>query len=345
MSFRSWLTVITVILLGLVVYFGWPQITHALSLFEKINPWVLVLLIPVQLFSYYAIGGIIFSYLRSKGDLQSTSHWQMTRMALELNFVNHIMPSGGAAGFSYLGWVLGKHGVRPSRATMAQIIRFALAFISFVAMLVIAVFALALDHQVDRSIIFISFALVLAAVGGTAFAIYNIGNRRRLVVFAGWLTRTTNKVVSKLTRGKKQQILKLETVEGFFEEVHQDYLEIRDDKKILIQPLIWAVFTNLADVALLVISFLALGTWINPATLLVAFGISSIASIVSVTPGGAGVYETIMIAFLVSAGIPAEIAIAGTLVARVTLVFGTIISGYLFYQLTILKYGKNPVQR
>jgi hypothetical protein len=50
-----------------------------------------------------------------------------------------------------------------------------------------------------------------------------------------------------------------------------------------------------------------------------------------------------MIAFLASAGVPADIAIAGTLVARVTLLLGTVIFGYLFYQLTIVKYGKNPV--
>ncbi len=343
MSFRSWVTLITLILLGLVVYFAWPQISEAFGLLGKINLWILALLIPVQFFSYYAIGAMIFSYLRSKGNLKTTSHWEMTRMALELNFVNHIIPSGGAAGFSYLGWVLGRHGVRAGRATMAQIVRFALAFISFVLILIVAVIALAFDNQINRTIIAISFILVLATLGGTASAIYIIGSKRRLIGFSKWISRTINMFVSRLTKGKKQQIVKLETIEGFFEELHQDYLEIRHDKKILIRPLIWAVFVNLADVLLLVITFLALGAWVNPAILFVAFGVASIASVVSVTPGGTGVYEAIMIAFLASAGVPADIAIAGTLVARVTILMGTVIFGYLFYQLTILKYGKNPV--
>jgi hypothetical protein len=38
--------------------------------------------------------------------------------------------------------------------------------------------------------------------------------------------------------------------------------------------------------------------------------------------------------------VPPDVAIAGTLLARVTLVLGTIIFGYVFYQLTVLKYGK-----
>lgn len=345
MSFRTWVTIITIFLLGLVIYFGWPQIVHAASLMGTINLWILALLIPIQLFSYYAIGGMIFSYLRSKGNLKTTSHWQMTRMALELNFVNHIMPSGGAAGFSYLGWVLSRHGVRPGRATMAQIVRFTLAFVSFVAILVLAVIILILDHQISRYIIAVSFILTLVVVVGTILLIYIIGSKRQLTVFSKWLTRQCNRVVSLLTRGKNRQAVKPETIKNFFIELHDDYIEIRQEKRILIRPLLWAVAANLADVTLLMVAFLALGVWVNPAILFIAFGISSIASVISVTPGGAGVYEAIMIAFLASAGVPAEIAIAGTLVARVALLLGTIVFGYLFYQMTIVKYGTDPIQR
>ena len=343
MSFRAWVTVVTLILLSLVVYFGWPQIVQAWGLLGTINLWILALLIPVQFFSYYAIGAMIFSYLRSKGELKTTTHWQMTRMALELNFVNHIVPSGGAAGFSYLGWVLSRHGVRPGRATMAQIVRFVLAFVSFIFILVVAVIGLAVDHKIGRGIIIISAVMTIAAIAVTILLGYILGNKRRLTLFSGWLTRTVNAIIAFVSRGKKKQTVKFETIEIFFLELYQDYIEIRHDKRILIRPLIWAILVNLADVALLWISFLALGTWVNPALLYVAFGVASVASIVSVTPGGAGLYEAIMIALLVSANVPAEVAIAGTLVARVTLLLGTVIFGYFFYQLTIVKYGKNPV--
>ena len=89
------------------------------------------------------------------------------------------------------------------------------------------------------------------------------------------------------------------------------------------------------------IAFLSLGFWVNPATLFIAFGIASIVSIFSASPGGAGVYEAIMIAFLASAGVQPDIAIAGTLLARATLLVGTILFGYIFYQLTLNKYGKD----
>jgi uncharacterized protein (TIRG00374 family) len=342
MSFRSWVTVITLILLAGVVYFGRHEIYQAWILLEKVDLWILLLLIPVQFFSYYAIGSIIFSYLRSKGNLKETSHWAMTRMALELNFVNHIIPSGGAAGFSYLGWVLGRHGVSAGRATMAQLVRFSISFIAFLLLLAVAVIILVLDHHISPIIIMISAGLTLIAIIAAIVLLFVVGNNARLKKFSGWLTRFVNSFVSRVTRGKKQGTVKLEVIEGFFEELHQDYLALRHEKRILVRPFIWAILMNIADVALIAISFMALGYSVNPAILFVAFGISSVASIVSVTPGGAGIYEAIMIAFLASAGVPADVAIAGTLLTRVTLLLGTILFGYFFYQLTIVKYGKRP---
>jgi uncharacterized protein (TIRG00374 family) len=340
MSFRTWVTVITLALLGLIVYFGWPEIVKAFGLLDNVNWWILVLLIPIQLFSYYANGGIIFSYLRAKGNLRSATHGQMTRMALELNFVNHILPSGGVAGFSYLGWVLNRYGVGAGRATMAQIIKYLLSFVSFILILLISLATLIFDHRVNKIIVILCAAMVVGVIVAIIFIIYMVGNHKRLLKFSGWLVRTVNKIVTKFTRGKKPEVLKLQKVEAFFTEIHTDYLEILTEKKILIKPLIWATAENILNVALIEIAFMALGHWISPAYLFVALGISAIASVISSVPGGAGVYETVMIAFLVSSGITADIAIAGTLLARVMLLSGTILFGYVFYQLTINKYGK-----
>ncbi|MBC7459412.1 flippase-like domain-containing protein [Candidatus Saccharibacteria bacterium] len=342
MTFRGWITLITLLLLVIVVIFAWPEIVKAWNLLDQVNLWILALLIPVQLFSYYATGGMIFSYLRAKGDVKDMSRWGMARISLELNFVNHILPSGGAAGFSYLGWVLGRHGVRPGRSTMSQIVRFALTFISFLILLVAAVVFLIIDHRIDRLIIVLCSLLMVACVGATVLVIYIIGNSKRLEKFSNKLTRFVNGFVRKVTRGRVVQAVQPEVIPTFFLELHQDYIAIRKDKRILIKPFIWAILANMADVALIWIAFWSLGFVINPAILFVAFGLSSIASAVSVTPGGAGVYEAIMIAFLASSNVSADVAIAGTLLARVTLVVGTVLFGYIFYQLTVMKYGRRP---
>lgn len=342
LSFRGWLTLITLVLLAIVIVAAWPQIVKAWGLLGQVDLWILALLIPVQFASYYATGGMIFSYLRAKGNLEDMSRWSMTRLALELNFVNHILPSGGAAGFSYLAWILKKHHVSIARSTMAQIIRFVLTFLSFIMLLIVAMIVLAFRHEINWTISGIGALLAVVAIGGTLGGIWLIKDNARLRRFSAWLTKTVNKFVRWITRGKKRKLVDGEVILEFFDGLHDDYLAIRRERKILIRPFIWAAIANILDVALLWISFWALGYPLDAALLFIAFGIASIAGAISITPGGTGVYEAVMVTFLAAAGVPAEVAIAGTLLARVTLLAGTIAFGYVFYQLTIVKYGKPP---
>jgi len=342
LSFRGWLTIVTLVLLTVVVVAAWPEIKKATGLLSQVNVLILLLLIPIQFASYYATGGMIFSYLRAKGEIKTMGHGAMTRLALELNFVNHILPSGGAAGFSYLAWVLSRHKVPVSRSTMSQIVRFTLTFLSFVLLLGVAMVILTFNHQIDRTIVIVGGALMVVAIGGTLLGIWLIKSLPRLRAFSAWATKVSNKFINWVTRGKKKDIVKVEVLLDFFDGLHGDYMAIRRDRRILITPFIWAIIANVLDVSLIWVSFAALGYQVDPALLFVAFGIASIAGAVSVTPGGAGVYEAVMVAFLAASSIPADIAIAGTLLARVTLLSGTILFGYIFYQLTILKYGKQP---
>lgn len=345
MKFRTWLSVVTLTLLVVVVIAAWGDIREAFGYLGKVNLWILALMLPAQIISYLATGEMIFSYLRAKGNIRDLNVLKVTRMSLELNFVNHVFPSGGAAGVAYFSWLLGRHGVSSGRATMAQIVRFALTFVSFVLLLVVALAVLIIDHSVDRMIILLSLLLVVLAVGGTIGGMFLLSSKRRLEAFSAWLTRFANRVVSWATRRRKTHVVKEGVISAFFDDIHEDYIAIRRDKKILIKPFLWSLLANLMDVALIYIAFWSFGVTVNPAIIFIAFGLSSIASAVAVTPGGAGVYEAVMVAFLGSAGVPLEVAIAGTLLARVLLMLGTIAFGYAFYQMTVVKYGKAPTQR
>lgn len=345
MNFRSWLTLITLVLLTAVVFLAWPEIKKAWGLLGKVDLWILALLIPIQLASYYATGGMIFSYLRRKGEIKKMGHWKMTRLALELNFVNHVLPSGGAAGFSYLAWILSRYGVSPARSTMAQIIRFALTFVSFVVLMLVAMVILAFNHLVDRNLVLIAVTLTVLAVGATLLIIWLVKSRPRLRKFSDWVTHVVNAIIGFFTAGRKKDLVKQKVILHFAEGLHDDYEGIRKDRKILIVPFLWALIANVLDVALIWVSFWSLGFVLDPALLFIAFGIASIASAVAVTPGGAGVYETIMVIFLASSGVTPDVAIAGTLLARVVLLAGTIAFGYFFYQMTLNSLGRKGEKR
>jgi uncharacterized protein (TIRG00374 family) len=122
--------------------------------------------------------------------------------------------------------------------------------------------------------------------------------------------------------------------------MHRDYLALRHDKGMLVKPIAWALLFTATDVCLFLITFWALGSPVNPAPILIAYGVATIGGFFVATPGGAGAYEAIMVGFLAVAGLSKETAIAGIVLTRVILLLGTIVLGYVFYQLALVKYGK-----
>jgi uncharacterized protein (TIRG00374 family) len=341
MSFRAWLSVVTLVLIGVIIYFSRHELLHAWELLSKVNIWILLLLIPVQILAYYASGEMIFSYLRAKKSIDNVPPFALARMSLEMNFVNHILPSGGVSGVSYMTWRLGKYGVSSGRATMAQVVRFAMGFAAFIALLLVAVLAVTVDGNINRWIILVSSMLVTFMVGTVLIGMFLLGSAARTTRFASWMVRAANLIVRRVSFGKKRKLLNDEKTQEFFRDMHHDYVALKADKRILIKPFLWGLVFNAADAALFFITFLALGESVNPAPILIAYGVASTAGFFVATPGGAGAYEAIMVAFLAIAGISQGLAIAGIVLTRVILLLGTIGLGYLFYQHAILKYGRS----
>jgi uncharacterized protein (TIRG00374 family) len=341
MSFRTWLSIFTVVLLGLVIFFARKEIAHAWMLLETVNIWLLLLLIPGQAFVYYAAGEMVFSYLRVKESIKNVSGPTLMRMALEMNFVNHILPSGGVSGVSYMNWRLGHFGVSAGRATMAQVVRYAAGFAGFITLLFVSVLIVTIDSGVNRWVILFSSFIVGLLSAAIVLVMYLLSGRSRTEWFSHWIYRAINKVVRKLSFGRKRQLFSEESITLFFEELHRDYQALSQDKKMLLKPFIWSLIFTAGDALLFMITFWALGVTVNPAVVLIAYGVASFAAFFVLTPGGTGAYEAIMVSVFTIAGMDSSIAIAGTVLTRVILVLGTIGFGYLFYQYAILKYGKN----
>ena len=340
MSFRAWLSVITLVLIAVIIFFSRHELLRAWELLGRVDIWILLLLIPGQLLVYYTGGEMMFSYLRAKDSIAKVSPPELAGMALEMNFVNHILPSGGLSGVSYMTWRLGKYGVSSGRATMAQIVRYAVGLLSFMSLLFVAVFIVTVDGSINRWIILMSSLLVGGMTSALVGAVYLLSSPKRIAGFSSWFVRTTNALVRKVTLGRKKRVLASTKVEAFFMEMHDDYLALKHDKRILLKPFLWGLAFTLLDIALFLITFWALGHPVNPAPVLIAYGVATIAGFFVITPGGAGAYEAIMVAFLAVAGLDKGTAIAGIVLTRVILLFGTIGLGYLFYQRALIKYGR-----
>jgi uncharacterized protein (TIRG00374 family) len=339
MSIKVVISWVTLGLLALIIFLSRHELVRAWQLLESVNIALLLLLIPCQLIAYYAAGETVFSYLTSKGKLRRASSMEKAQMALELNFVNHALPSGGVSGLSYMTWRLSQYDVRPGRATSALMVRYVSGFIASIILVFVSVFAVTIDGGINRWIILVSCAIVAFMVAASVGLLFVLGSRQRMRLTANWCTRRINWLVRKLTRGKRQTVLAEEKVMFFLDEIHEDYLELRADGRLLIRPVIWAIIFTAFESMLFVITFWALGTPVNPGPVFLAYLLASVAGFIVVTPGGAGAYEAIMVAFLATAGISSGVAIAGIVLTRVIVLLTTIVFGYAFYQRTIMKYG------
>lgn len=290
--------------------------------------------------NYFAVGEIVLSYLREKKLIDKVSPLEQMRISLETNFVNHVLPSGGASGMSYMTWRLNHHGVPLTKGTMAQVVRTFTGFLAFIFLLLVAVIAVTIDGTVNRWVILISTVLVFGMLLSTGLGIYVLRSIARTRKLGSKLARGINKVVYHVTFGRKRSVLNEGKIVDFMEELHKDYLQLHREKHVLKKPFWWSVIFIATDVLMFFVTFWALGNIVNPALILIAYGLGIIAGFIVITPGGSGVYELLMVGFLTASGIAQDVGIAGVVLTRVLILIVIIAIGYIFYQHALVKYGE-----
>lgn len=341
LSVRSWISVVTVALVVLLIVLSREQLIHAWDLLGQVDLRILALFIPLLLISNYAAAEMIFSYLKQNRQMTKISPLTQLRISLEMNFANHVLPSGGVSGASYIVWRLNKLGVPMSKTTVALAVRFIVGFAAFLALLAIAIIFITIDGGINRWIILVSSGLATLMIGATITAVYFIREEGRLRQFSRWLEVTADSLTHKVTRGRKQKSkVEAARVEQYLLSVKEDYHTLVEHKNLMLRPFLWGLIFTAADVAMFWVTFWALGSPVNPAPILIAYGLATVAGFVVLTPGGSGVYEALMVGFLAVAGISQGTAIAGIVLTRVIILMFVLLVGYVLYQLAIVKIRK-----
>jgi len=328
---RNWKVIlngITFALLGMAIYLVHDDIGSAFGDLGKINAIALLLMIPLQLENYAAYAHLYQEFLRILGNKQPFK--RMYKVSLELNFVNHVFPSGGVSGFSYFATRLKPYGVTTAQATLTQTMRFFLTFASYVILLFIGLFLLALGGNASNMIILIScslaFLTVFAIVGGA----YIISSESRIKHYTKSLTKAANKVLHVL-RPKHPETISLQRVEKVCNEMHHNYLILKEKLPQLKGPFFYSSLANVTELATIYVVYIAYGQFVNPGAVIIAYALANFAGLIAVLPGGIGVYEGLMTAVLVSAGVPAGLAISVTVMYRVINLALSLPVGYYFY--------------
>ncbi|MBP3899457.1 UPF0104 family protein [Candidatus Saccharibacteria bacterium] len=342
-TFRVVLSIVTFVLIAVVLWNAREEVAKALDFLANTNILIILLLIPEQLFMYFCCGQIFFSYMAAKKDARKVSWWNLMRISLELNFMNHAVPSGGVSGLGYVAWRFKPYGASAAQASFMYVLRYAITTFANQAQTLIAIAILAVTGSVaaeNRYMLWIvgviSVAVIGMVIGGSAIA----SNKRALSWASKTFTRLANFVVKAVTFGKKTEALKQETVDNFCMEIHENFAEAKRNRRILKKPIFWGILYSFFEVATYWVVATSMGHPELMPQIMVAEAVGSVLGAVIPTPGGAGGYEASMAGVMWALGVDFGLATAVVVTTRVIVLVGTIVSGYGFYQHAIAKIGK-----
>lgn len=322
------LNTVTLLAMVFLVYAVRHDILNTLRQINDVRWWFLILMIPAQglnFYSYALMYNDLLRFLNSK--VKSSTLFKIT---LELNFVNHVFPSGGVSGFSYFSLRLRPLGVTAGKSTLIQLLRFILIFISFQVLLAFGVLALSFSGSVNNFVLVIAGSLATLLIVGSFLLAYIIGSKQRINIFFTSLTRAINKIIG-IVRPKNTEVINIKRAQKTFNDLHENYQLIREDFSVLKNPLIHSFFANLTEVVTLYLVFVAFGFWVNPGAVIIAYAVANFAGLVSVLPGGVGIYEALMTAVLASAGVPAGVSFPVVIMYRVLTMIMQLTPGYILY--------------
>ena len=331
-SVKFWINIATLAALAVLVFAARSQIADAFGTFTELNMLWLAAIIPLQILNHTAVAKFYQSYLKNLGEKIKTK--ELIKVSLEMNFVNNVFPSGGVSGFGYLGIRLKKLGIRGSKSTLMQTSRHFLTFISFIIYLLIALLLLSLFGSASRLIILIASSMSSFIIFATLILLYIISDKNRVTSFTAALPRLVNKVFQFFHRKSKKPI-NIAKIELLFIDLHKDYKKVRSNWKDLRHPFKWTMLMNLTEITTIFIVYLSFAELVNPGAIIIAYAVANIAGLVSILPGGVGIYEGLMTAVMTSAGVNNALALSATVIYRVTNMGIFLPIGYYFYQKTL----------
>lgn len=339
LSFRTILTIVTLALIIYVVYANWSDVIEALQHLGETNIFVLLLLIPEQLFMYYCCGQMFFSYMATKKNAKKISAWTLMRVSLELNFVNHAVPAGGLGGLGYITWRLKPFGATAGQSSFMYVLRYVITICANQFQTILAIITLLLFGSIPATgawVIGITALLSIGIISAVAIVIIVASNKRRIAWFGETFTKIVNPLVRKLTFGRKPEILKRAVVDKYLDDAHGDLMTARSNKKTLIHPILWGMLYSFLEIATYWIVAASLGHPELLPQIMIGEAIGSVMG--AIIPYG--LYELGMGGIMVSLGVSFSLASTIVLLTRVIVLASTIISGYGFYQASISKIGR-----
>ena len=340
---RKILSWVTLAVVAVIVWASWGEVSEALSYLSEMNVFVLLLLIPEQLYMYYCAGQMFFSYLRAKKDIE-VRHWDLMRISCEINFVKNMTPSGGVwLGLGYVTWRLKKFGATVGQISFVYILRYLIVIIANLLQTMIAlavIWVAGCAKEGFEWVLWLAIANCVVIAVGVIVVVLVASSREKIEWFSKVISKLINGAVRAVTLGRRRKVVDREKMDEYFWDLHADVLIAKRSKGILVRPFVWGMLYSFFEVATYWVVGISMGHPEILPQILVGEAIASTVGAVLSTPSGIGGYEGAMIFVMMALGVDVGLATAVVVTTRVIVLLGTIVSGWGFYQHAITTVGR-----
>ncbi|HSW85086.1 MAG TPA: flippase-like domain-containing protein [Candidatus Saccharimonadales bacterium] len=340
---RRWkliLNIVTLAALLILIFAIRNQISDTIGNLAKVNAAALFLMIPVEALNYHSQTRLyqrLFLLVGNKLD-----YAYLFKASLELNFVNHVFPSGGVTGLSYFSLRLREgQKLTGAKATLVHFMKLALIFLSFEVLIIFGLLSLAALGRVNNLIILVAGSLSTILLIGTVGFFYMVEKRSRINQFFTILSKALNRLIQ-IIMPKYPETINISQAKVVVDDFHANYIQIRQSYRRLKVPFLYALLANITEVMALYVVFIAFGHFVNIGAVILAYAIANFAGLISVLPGGVGIYEVLMTTVLAATGVPAAVSLPVIVMYRLLNTLIQIPPGYFLYQRTLHNGSRLP---
>ena len=323
---RAVLILITLLIFNYLVIPQLADARKALNTLSHVTWWLLLVALGLEVAALLSYVLLTRATLPNVNGEKPVKLGTLLRIQLSVKSVNNLVPGGSAAGGALGYQLLVSAGVPGTDAGFAMV---TVGMGS--AVILNLIWWLALVVSIPRAG-FQPGYLIAAIVGAIALAL--VASLVVLLVKGqGPLDRIVRAIAGKLPRmspdGASQVLGQIVT--------HLRQMARRPE--VIRGGVGWAIANWLFDAAALWVFLAAFGARVPIDSLLVAFGLVNVLSVIPITPNGLGVVETVLPATLVALGVPAGPAAIGVLTYRIAQFWLPIPLGAISY--LSLKVGPN----
>lgn len=229
------------------------------------------------------------------------------------NFANFILPSIGFSGITLFVNDARTRNISTSKSLTVSLLYYLYYFLTFTLILIFGLTYLLLTGRLSvyQTLTSIIFFIILGCF--TTFLWNTAHSAKRSMTLLTLLVSFANTPYRWLKNRNLIGSTKInELAQGMFENL----VFLRNKSAALALPITYSIAIHISSMLLVGYLFAAFGYQVQLITIIIGFSMAILFSLVSITPGGVGFVEGIMVLTFKSLGVPIEIALVVTVIYR-----------------------------